>query len=88
MDRDTFSKAGIFLGGLAIGSLVGILFAPSSGKETRDKIKEGYKSLEEKTKEKMDEIKAVTKSQLDKIKDAATDAIHRGKDAFHKEKKA
>lgn len=34
--RNLFS----LLGGIAAGALIGILFAPQSGKETRDKIKE------------------------------------------------
>jgi gas vesicle protein len=86
MDRDTFSKIGTFLGGVAIGSLVGILFAPASGRETRGKIKEGYQNLEDKTKEKMDELKETTKHQIERIKDAANDAIAKGEDVFHREK--
>ncbi len=87
MDRDSFfSKVGAFLGGVAIGSLVGVLFAPSSGKETRDKLKENFGDLENKAKEKMDEIKEMTLKQVEKIKTAANDAIEKGKEAIEKGK--
>lgn len=87
MDRDTLSKIGAFIGGVAVGSLLGVLFAPSSGRETREKILENYKALEEKTKEKLDEIKKATVTQIDKIKEAATSAVEKGKHAFDKSKK-
>jgi gas vesicle protein len=45
MAQKTLSKAGYLLGGLGVGSLIGILFAPKSGEETREflthKVKEG-----------------------------------------------
>ena len=41
---------GAFLGAL-FGSILGILFAPASGKETRGKIKEGAKDVAEKGKD-------------------------------------
>ncbi|MCM1035236.1 MAG: YtxH domain-containing protein [Paludibacter sp.] len=51
--RNLFS----LLGGIAAGALIGLLFAPQSGKETRDKIKE---LLEEKmpnlSKEKLEQL--------------------------------
>ena len=47
MTEKIHSTAGYFLAGLAIGSLVGIVFAPKSGEGTRDylskKVKEGGK---------------------------------------------
>ncbi|HCL56585.1 MAG TPA: YtxH domain-containing protein [Spirochaetia bacterium] len=68
MDRDTVSKVGLFTGGVALGVLLGILFAPASGRETREKIKDNYKALEAKTKEKLEEIKEMAKTQIEKIR--------------------
>jgi gas vesicle protein len=49
------STAGYFLAGLAIGSLVGIVFAPKSGEGTREylskKLKEGSKHARKKARE-------------------------------------
>lgn len=88
MDRDTVSKIGWFLGGLAAGTLLGILFAPASGKETRSKIKTNFKRFESKAKEKIDEIKDIAKSQIEKIKGTTKDSIEKGKNVFEKEKGA
>lgn len=74
MDRDTIGKIGAFVGGVAVGSLLGILFAPASGKETREKIKENFQGLEDQAKEK-----------FQKVREYASEAIERGKEAFKKE---
>jgi gas vesicle protein len=52
MTEKIHSTAGYFLAGLAIGSLVGIIFAPKSGEGTREflsnKVKEGSKHARKK----------------------------------------
>ena len=40
-DNDSAGGFGWFLAGLGIGALVGVLYAPKSGKETRDDLKAG-----------------------------------------------
>ena len=74
----TMSKKG-FLTGLAVGAGLGVLFAPKSGKETREDLKKKAKELVDKAKEldaqevkeniekKLAEIKAEIK-ELDKEK--------------------
>jgi len=66
------------MGGVAVGGILGILFAPASGKETREKIKETIGEIEDKAKEK-----------VEKIKELAQNAIEKGKEAFrHKSRES
>ena len=55
MTERIHSTAGYFLAGLAVGSLVGIVFAPKSGEGTREylstKVKEGSKHARKKARE-------------------------------------
>jgi gas vesicle protein len=52
--------------GLAIGGLLGVLFAPRKGKETREKIKEGGARLQSKLGEKLAWGKEKMAEQLSK----------------------
>ena len=69
MTERIHSTAGYFLAGLAIGSLVGIVFAPKSGEGTREylskKVKEGGKHARKKARE---------------LRDRADDLVERGKE--------
>lgn len=38
--KNTAGIIGAFIGGIALGALIGLLFAPQSGEETRKKIAE------------------------------------------------
>ena len=64
------SKVSYFLVGLGVGALLGVLFAPKSGEETRDylskRAEEGRDFAQKKAKE---------------LRDRAEDLIERGKDA-------
>lgn len=63
------SRAGYFLAGLAIGSLIGIVFAPKSGEGTREflskKVKEGSKHVRKKAR---------------KLREHAEDLVEHGKE--------
>ena len=69
------STAGYFLAGLAIGSLIGIFFAPKSGEGTRDylskKAKEGSKHARKKARE---------------LRERAEDLVERGKEMVNQRK--
>jgi gas vesicle protein len=69
------SMIGVFLAGLGIGAVIALLFAPRSGKETRDMIVE-------KAEEGRDFV--ITKSE--EICKQAEDAVEKGKDLVSKQK--
>jgi gas vesicle protein len=75
MTERIHSTAGYFLAGLAIGSLVGIVFAPKSGEGTREylskKVKEGSKHARKKARE---------------LRDRADDLVERGKELVNQDK--
>ena len=75
MTEKIHSTAGYFLAGLAIGSLVGIVFAPKSGEGTREylskKVKEGSKHARKKARE---------------LRERADDLVDRGKELINQTK--
>jgi gas vesicle protein len=75
MTEKIHSTAGYFLAGLAIGSLVGIVFAPKSGEGSREylskKIKEGSKHARKKARE---------------LREHADDLVDRGKELVNETK--
>jgi len=81
-----------FLAGLGVGALVGILYAPKSGRKTREDIatgaREGTDYLRSKTKQAAEEVSAlVDKSKeqvtalVDKSKEQVTEYVERGREA-------
>jgi gas vesicle protein len=75
MTEKIHSTARYFLAGLAIGSLVGIVFAPKSGEGTREylskKVKEGSKHARKKSRE---------------LGERADDLLERGKELVNQTK--
>src|SRR5208283_5457820 len=69
------SKVGFFLAGLGIGAVMALLFAPHSGKETRDMIVE-----------KAEEGRDFVKAKSEEIRRQAEDAVEKGKDLVSKQK--
>lgn len=93
MSDNAGSKVSYFLVGLGIGALIGILFAPKSGEETREylsqKADEGKdyaqrkaRELRERAEELLERGKQVATRQKDQIA-AAVDA---GREAYQREK--
>ncbi|HOJ49307.1 MAG TPA: YtxH domain-containing protein [Spirochaetota bacterium] len=66
--REFFKKLGIFVGGVVVGGILGVLFAPAPGKETREKIKETLNDIEDKAKEKLGKVKEMTQNVIEKGK--------------------
>ena len=73
MDDD--KKFSYFFLGLGIGVAVGILFAPKSGEETRELLKE-----------KAEEGKEYLKRRSEELKESASDALGKGREAITRQK--
>jgi gas vesicle protein len=72
MSKQTNTLLGL-VSGLAIGGLMGVLFAPKSGKETREDISDKAKELAEKAAQTKDELTAklaeVSAQEQERIKE-------------------
>jgi gas vesicle protein len=83
MAEDTNKLQGLawFLAGLGVGALVGILYAPKSGKETRDDLasgaREGTEYLRARTRQAAQEVGAL----VDKSKEQVNEYVERGREA-------
>ena len=67
------SGLGWFLAGLGIGALVGVLYAPKSGKETRDELASSARDAREKA-----------MGYVDQSKDQLGQYVERGKEYYEK----
>ncbi len=78
--------------GATVGALAGLLFAPSSGKDTRDKILSKSEALGQKAKEldksklrpMIDNLKSTVESKVKKTKKDLMKAIHETKTKLKK----
>jgi len=71
------SKVTYFLVGLGVGALVGILFAPKSGEETREYLAK-----------RADEGKDFAQRKAKELRERAEDLIERSKDAVGRQKES
>src|SRR5580700_8169384 len=95
MTESVGSRVSFFVVGLGIGALIGILFAPKSGEETRDylssKADEGRDYAQKKARElreRAEDLLERSKELMARQKDAVTSAVEAGKDAYRREAKA
>ncbi|HEX9759773.1 MAG TPA: YtxH domain-containing protein [Candidatus Acidoferrales bacterium] len=93
MSDNTGSKFSYFLVGLGIGALVGILFAPKSGEETREylagKAEEGREYAQRKARElreRAEDLVERGKETVGRQKEQLTSALDAGKEAYQREK--
>jgi len=87
------SKASFFLVGLGIGALIGVLFAPHSGEETREyltqKADEGREYAQRKAqelRERADDLMERSKSVASRQKESLSAAVDAGREAYLREK--
>jgi gas vesicle protein len=87
------SKATFFLVGLGIGSLIGILFAPKSGEETREsltqKAKEGSEYARNKVRELSERAEDLVErgnQMISRKQEQISTAIDAGREAYQREK--
>jgi gas vesicle protein len=93
MAENVGSKISFFLVGLGIGALVGILFAPKSGEETREylsqKADEGREYAQRKARElreRADDLVERGKRVAVQQKDTLAAAVDAGREAYQREK--
>ena len=72
------------LAGVAAGAILGILFAPDKGSETRKKISTKSNDLTDAVKEKFDAIVSKFKKEVEDVKDQANDYAENGKSVIEK----
>ena len=89
------SKVSFFLVGLGIGALVGVLFAPKSGEETRDyltkKADEGRDYAQRKARElreRADELVERGKDVASRKRESISAAVEAGREAYLRESKS
>jgi gas vesicle protein len=86
------SKVSYFLVGLGLGALVGVLFAPKSGEETRkfltDKAEEGRDFAQKKARElreRADDLVERGKDTASRHKETISAAVEGARDAYRRE---
>ncbi len=87
------SKVSYFMVGLGIGALIGILFAPKSGEETREYLSKRADEGREFAQRKARELRERAEDLLERGKEVATRqketisaAVEAGRDAYQREK--
>ncbi len=93
MGDSSGSRISYFLVGLGIGSLIGLLFAPKSGEETREyltqKADEGRDYAQKKARElreRADDLIERSKDVASRQKDQISAAVEAGREAYQREK--
>ncbi|MBC7828992.1 MAG: YtxH domain-containing protein [Chitinophagaceae bacterium] len=66
------------LAGVATGALLGLLFAPDKGEETRRKISEKYTDLNDTIRNKVADLVDTIKNEYGHVKDTVNDYTGRG----------
>ena len=93
MSENSSSKISYFLVGLGLGALMGILFAPKSGEETRefllDRAEQGKEFAQRKARELRERAEDLVEQSRDAVarqKDSISSAVDAGKKAYEREK--
>jgi gas vesicle protein len=93
-DNNAGSKVSFFLVGMGIGALVGLLFAPKSGEETREylagRADDGREFAQRKARElreRAEDLLERSKEIMARQKDAVTTAVEAGKETYKRESK-
>jgi gas vesicle protein len=94
-DNNAGSKISFFIVGMGIGALMGLLFAPKSGEETREyltgRADDGREFAQRKAKElreRAEDLLERSKEIMARQKDAVNTAVEAGKETYRRESKA
>jgi gas vesicle protein len=92
-DNNGASKVAFFLAGMGIGAILALLFAPKSGKETRDYLAQKAEEGKEYVTVRGRELRKHAEEAVEKAKDVVTKqkeqlsaALEAGKQAYQEEK--
>jgi gas vesicle protein len=95
MSESTGSRVGYLLVGLGVGGMLGIFFAPKSGKDTRKylalKAEEGKEYMQDKAREireRAEDLVERGKEVAARQKESISEAVDAGRDAYHRLSKA
>jgi len=88
------SKFGYFLAGLGLGAVIALLFAPRSGEETREYIREKYEDTRDEARRRVRELRDRAEDYTEKGKEfvgrqreSLEAALEAGKSAYREEKR-
>jgi gas vesicle protein len=84
MDNESGGGFGWFLAGLGIGALVGVLYAPKSGKETRDDLIAGALDARERANQMYEQGVDQVGQYVQQGKQTAGEYVDRGKEYYDK----
>jgi gas vesicle protein len=90
MENKETASIGWFVAGLTLGTLLGVLFAPQSGKETREEIaesaREGRDYVAERSRRAQERLGSLVERGKDQVEDLtgrAKDTLNRGRSAWN-----
>jgi gas vesicle protein len=69
--------------GVIIGGVIALLYAPKSGKETREMLKSKAMETRERAIDVAEHVKDFATETADKVKDATSEASRKGQAAIH-----
>ena len=87
------SKISYFLVGLGVGSLIGILFAPKSGEDTREYLSQKVNEGSEYAQKKVQDLRVRAEDLVERGKEVVSQekrkiaaAVHEGRETYQREK--
>lgn len=80
MKRETSNLLIAFAAGAVVGGVVALLYAPASGKETREKIKDTIRKAKDKALDEIEQAKEFAGTRKEALKEAFTE----GKEAYQR----
>ena len=74
---------GGLVAGIAVGAIIGILFAPEKGMETVKKIAKAGEDLADGIKDKFGQVIDILIERIEKTEDKVTELVKDGEEAYH-----